>query len=251
MRFRPKHTQPMTVGIMINQSFQLGKDIFLLSLPSNILIVILISSFTFFFYLYAEHVGVEPLTFNTINIFNNLLLISITTAYVFNLLLQNNKQSYLKVIKKSLLETLKIMPTIIIATFLYAVSVSIGLILLVIPGLLLFAFFGLYTQVIVIENKGVIASLTRSWKIVKDSFLKVFACLFSIIIMTNLIIILLSILGKKFFQPDHYLSNVFIDLMTYIFIAPFIGSLFALLYFNSRANQEAFDHVTLKQELNF
>jgi|SRR5690625_897246 len=248
MRFSSKHVQPMPIGKLLKQSIKLGKQIFLLSLPSNILIIIGTSSLAYLFYSYGLNLGVETTSLATIAIFNNLLFISVTGANVFNLLLQNGQQKYLTIIKKSLWNTFKIIPTILVATLLYAISVSMGLVLLIIPGLLLLGFFGLYTQVITLESKGIVTSLTRSWQLVKGSLAKVFFSIFTILLITNLMIILLAVLGDGFINKDHFWINISADLLAYIFIMPFIGSFLALLYLDSRASQEAFDLTTLKEK---
>src|SRR5690625_886623 len=166
MKFNSEHIQPMNLGDLFRRSIRLGKQVYFLSLPSNFLILCAVSSLAYLFYSYALRLGVEDAALSTIAIFNNLLFLSITGANIFYLLLQRSQRKILHVTKNALLNTLRITPTIIVATLLYAISVSMGLVLLIIPGLLLLAFFGLFAQVITLEGEGIVTSLLRSWELV-------------------------------------------------------------------------------------
>lgn len=247
MMFRSEHTQPMNFSSLFSYAINLGKQVYVLSLLGNFLIIVATSSLAYVFYSYGLSLGVEESGLRTIAIFNNLLLISLTSANVFYLLLQQKKEKFLINAKDALINTLRVTPTIIVATLLYAIAVSMGIVLLVIPGLLLFAFFGLYAQTIVYERQGIISSLVRSWILVKGAFAKVFMSLLIIVVLTNIIIVLLATLGEGLINPDMYVVNLLIDVLAFLFIMPFIGAYYALLYLDCRANQEAFDFAMLKK----
>jgi uncharacterized membrane protein len=73
------------------------------------------------------------------------------------------------------------------ASAIYLVIVTVGLILLVLPGIYLIIRMHYYTAAIVDEDAGIIESLKRSWQITKGQTLPVF--------VISLIIVALSFLG--------------------------------------------------------
>lgn len=66
---------------------------------------------------------------------------------------------------------------LILVDLAYVAAVIVGLVLFVVPGILVFVWFGLSGPVVEIENRGVRAALARSFQLVRGNFLTVLAVL--------------------------------------------------------------------------
>ncbi|MGQ9506307.1 MAG: hypothetical protein ACUVTB_00425 [Candidatus Bathycorpusculaceae bacterium] len=67
------------------------------------------------------------------------------------------------------------LPSLLAASLIVGILTVLGLLLLIIPGIIIFIMFYLVIPVIVIEEKGALESLTRSRELVSNRWLKTFA----------------------------------------------------------------------------
>src|SRR5690625_191989 len=244
----PEQIQPMSVRELFKNAMRKGTEIFSLSLIGNFVIIALFSTIVFILYDYLESIEVNNTQLNTLGIINNMLFISLTSVNVFYLLVNKEDQSFMEKVKSSLLKTLKMMPTLLATTIVFSIFVTLGFTLLLIPGLILFTYLGIYAQTIAFENQGIIASLLRSRDLVKGSFWKVFGVLVSLFILTTLTILIIAILIGTIIPANYLWLEVLIYCISYSLMMPFIGSIYTLLYFDLRARQEAFDYNTFENE---
>ncbi|HLR80819.1 MAG TPA: hypothetical protein VK119_09640 [Bacillota bacterium] len=249
MKINKQHIQPMKLSTLLKYTKETGKGVFLLSVPGNILILVLSTAVLFAFFDYVDAVGMNENGLHTLTIFNNVLLIGLTCVHIYYLLLGNHKLSFWNQVKQSLIKTLKILPTLIVATFVYALFVTIGLFLLIIPGLILYAYLGIYSQTIAFENKGMLSSLLRSRDLVKGSFWKVFCILIILLLSTNIVVSIMGIVSSVFLPNSSLVFEIGVYSVAYLPIMPFIGSMYAFLYFDLRSRQESFDYQVFEQEL--
>jgi hypothetical protein len=84
---------------------------------------------------------------------------------------------------------------LIVFGILFGIGVTIGLFLLVIPGLILITFWCVGAPSIVIEGEGPIGAFGRSWNLVRGDAWSVFAALIVILLIVIVIGIILSIIG--------------------------------------------------------
>lgn len=250
MRMKSEQVQPMKLGEITKQAMAKGKEIFLVSIPGNLLILLIFSIVLFLGFDYAESLGVDEITLNTLSVFNNLLFISLTSVNIFYLLIINSDQPYFEQVKQALIKTLKVTPTVIVATLLYAILVTLGLILLIIPGLILYAYLGMFSQTIVFEDKGIVASLIRSRELVKGSFWKVFFSLLILLLITNIAVLLIGAVIFAFLINPFPMLEEGVYSVVYTLLMPFIGSFYTLLYFDLRTRQEAFDYNSFEREVS-
>jgi ABC-type polysaccharide transport system permease subunit len=249
MRIESRHIQPMKMGALCKYAANRGKQVFLLSIPGNLLVLLLFSTILFGGFAYAESLGVEENTLYTLSIFNNLLFISLTSVNIFYLLTLKSEQAYFDQVKRALIKTLKVTPTLIVATLLYAIVVTLGLLLLIIPGLVLYAYLGLFAQTIAFENRGIISSLIRSRELVKGSFWKVFLSLLVLLLITNITVLIIGAIILSFLSNPVPMLEEGIYSVAYVLFMPFVGSFYALLYFDLRTRQEAFDYASFEREV--
>jgi len=238
-----KHIQPMSAKELVRNSFESGKKVFLLSLLGNFLILALFAALVLIFYSYIESLGVDNNTLYILAMFNNLIFISLTSVNIFYLLIGNQQEvSYLNQVKNSLIKLLIALATLIVSTLIYSILVIFGLTILIVPGILIFTYFGLYSQAIAFEDEGIITSILRSRELVKGSFWKVFITLSILNLIVNIFLFLIGGLILLAVPIDSIWIEVGIITLTYLIIMPFVGSYYTFLYFELRSRQEAFDY---------
>jgi len=237
-----KHIQPMSAKELAGNSFESGKKVFLLSLLGNFIILVLFATLVLIFYSYIESLGVDNNTLYILAMFNNLIFISLTSVNIFYLLIGNQEESYLNQVKNSLIRLLIALATLIVSTLIYSILVIFGLTLLIVPGILIFTYFGLYSQAIAFEDEGIITSILRSRELVKGSFWKVFITLSILNLIVNIFIFLIGGLILLAVPIDSIWLEIGIITLTYLIIMPFVGSYYTFLYFDLRSRQEAFDY---------
>jgi len=89
------------------------------------------------------------------------------------------------------------LPLLLVAEFIYAILVGVGLIALIIPGIILALMFSLNVPTIMIENTGAFGSLSRSRKLVSGRWLKTF----TLLLIIGLIVGLISFIGSLMAAP--------------------------------------------------
>jgi len=237
-----KHIQPMSTKELVRNSLESGKKVFLISLLGNFLILALFATLVLIFYSYIESLGVDNNTLYILAMFNNLIFISLTSVNVFYLLIGNQEISYLNQVKNSLIRLLIALATLIVSTLIYSILVIFGLTLLIVPGILIFTYFGLYSQAIAFEDEGIITSILRSRELVRGSFWKVFITLSILNLIVNIFVFLIGGLILLAVPIDSIWLEIGIITLTYLIIMPFVGSYYTFLYFDLRSRQEAFDY---------
>ena len=124
--------------------------------------------------------------------------------------------------------------TLAAAGILAALAITLGLILFIVPGLLLFTWWLLIVPVIVIEGTGVMEAFGRSRALVRGNGWNVFG----LIVLTVLILIAAEIVLALllFWLPDGvraYVDNVLGNTL----IAPFMALAFTLAYYRLRRGE--------------
>ena len=115
-----------------------------------------------------------------------------------------------------------------IAAILAGIGITVGLFILIIPGLFLLTIWCLIAPVIVLEGTGALESFGRSWQLVRGFFWNVFGILF----MVFLILFALNlVLGLVFSPLPHFLAHWLSSVVGDTLIAPFIAVVTTLMYF--------------------
>ncbi len=105
---------------------------------------------------------------------------------------------------------------------LFALFVGVGILLLIIPGIVLFAWYALAAPVVEIERVGVRAAFRRSRQLVRGNFWKVLALLFPVLLIGDYLAELLAsaghgLLGEGF--AGEWLGSVLAETLTAPFFA--------------------------------
>lgn len=126
-------------------------------------------------------------------------------------------------------------------------AMIVGTLFLIIPGVLIYVWFVFYPQTIIIEDKGIFSSLSRSKAIVKGSWWRTFGVLLLISILTGIIsqIIQLPIsYGLPLLIDDETLLtfvSLAFSLPLTLIITPLTLIASTLLYFDLRIREENLD----------
>jgi hypothetical protein len=120
---------------------------------------------------------------------------------------------------------------VIVAGILAAIGITIGLILLIVPGLILLTWWCLIVPTIVLENRSAGDSFSRSRELVKGHAWSVFGVIVLVVLLLLGFQIVLSIILSPLADwLRGFVSNIVSGTLT----APFIAIVLTLLYFRLR-----------------
>jgi hypothetical protein len=127
--------------------------------------------------------------------------------------------------------------TLTLAGLLAAIAITVGLVLLIVPGLVLLTFWLLIVPVIMLEGAGVTRSFGRSYELVRGHGWSVFG----VIILTVLVLVLVNILVGIFDAAfdDNWLVRVLLDIASQTLTAPFVAAAWTMTYYRLRALKTA------------
>ncbi|MGH2994978.1 MAG: glycerophosphoryl diester phosphodiesterase membrane domain-containing protein [Gaiellaceae bacterium] len=124
---------------------------------------------------------------------------------------------------------------IAVAGLLAAFGITIGLILLVVPGLVLLTWWILLIPAIVLEDRGVTEAFGRSRELVSGNGWSVFG---TIILTVALFIGIGIVLGLLLFPLEDWLGDLIGDVISNTIFAPFAVLTWTLMYYRLRALKE-------------
>jgi hypothetical protein len=114
------------------------------------------------------------------------------------------------------------------ASILAGIAITIGLVLIIVPGLFLITIWAVIVPVIVLEGSGVMASFGRSHQLVRGRGWHVFGTL----VLTWIVLLVVNIvLGLIFTALPHVLSNGLASIISGTIVAPFIALVVTLVYY--------------------
>lgn len=118
------------------------------------------------------------------------------------------------------------------AAILLGIGVGIGLVLLIVPGLILFTWWSLVIPIVVLERPGVGASFGRSRELVRGNGWRVFGVLVVLFIAEQL---LASVLGAIVLAVNSgVVGNAIIELLVQALVAPLTAIAATLMYLELR-----------------
>ena len=114
------------------------------------------------------------------------------------------------------------------ASILAGIAITIGLILVIAPGLWLITIWAVIIPVIVIERSGALASFGRSQRLVRGNGWHVFGTL----VLDYIIMLVVGIiLGRIFSALPHSLANGLSSIISGTLIAPYLALVVTLVYY--------------------
>jgi len=144
-------------------------------------------------------------------------------------------------IRETLNRVLPRLNTLTLAGLLAAVGITIGFLLLIVPGLILITLWLLIVPAIMLENRSVFESFGRSRQLVSGHGWSVFG----VIVLTVLILIAVNIgLGIVQAAFDSRWLDLLLDIASQTVTAPFLALAWTITYYELRAIKEPTPAVT-------
>jgi hypothetical protein len=130
--------------------------------------------------------------------------------------------------------------TLAVAGLLAAIGITVGLLLLIVPGLVLATWWALVVPAIVLEGRGVLEAFGRSRELVRGNGWNVFG----LIVLTFLVLlgagIVVGLLLALALSPlPEWLEQYVSDVVANTLFAPFVALAFTLAYYRLREAREA------------
>jgi hypothetical protein len=139
------------------------------------------------------------------------------------------------------------------AVLLQLVLVCLGVIVFIIGSLIAACWFFATTNVVMVEGKGVQASLARSRELARGSIGKILGTISLAGLLIWLVELLVGVIVLAIVSKVH-VGPLALNLGPYvlgIFVAPFINVVITLLYYDLRIRKEGFDLELMAKELGF
>lgn len=276
---------PMSIREIFEESFYLYKENFikfieivLLVKAPYLILTFIISKIIGFFYSEVSSEGLASLSQSSENIviriselifiaFLSPIMIAVMAIYISNLFLDNDikiKDAYSRITSRlfPLFGTVFLTGTIISSGFILG-FIFLGLnpqltafIFLIAPILafVLWVWYSLVPQVVIIEGEGGIGAMKRSKYLISGFFKKAFILVVITFLASSLVSWLAEFAVNKILMYLKYDSPLFgnnLSNIISIIIEPFRMAIVTLLYFDLRARKEGFDIEMLSKEVDY
>ena len=139
---------------------------------------------------------------------------------------------------------LKRFGSVLLVAFLVGITVAVGFVLLIIPGIIFLTFFSVSIPALVIENRRGTDAMKRSWELAKGHFWHVLGVIIVAAIITGVVS---SVVGS--FGGSNWFGSWIFSAIAQIITAPFSALVSVLLYLDLRARKEALTADSLRTEL--
>jgi len=123
-----------------------------------------------------------------------------------------------------------------LASILAGIAITIGLILVIVPGLFLITIWAVIVPVIVLEGTGALGSFSRSQQLVRGRGWHVFATL---VLVFLIMLVVNAVLGLIFNALPHALAGGLSSIISGTLIAPFLALVVTLVYYRLLAASPA------------
>jgi hypothetical protein len=143
--------------------------------------------------------------------------------------------------------------TVLWAVILQSLIISLGFLLLIIPGFLFIAWYFATTNVVMVEGKGAGEALSRSKALARGSVGRILGTL----LLAGILVVLFDVLVGFVLGMVIPMIRTNVNLRTEvsyvvgIFVSPLITVVITLLYYDLRIRKEGFDLELMAKELGF
>src|ERR1700733_198225 len=131
-------------------------------------------------------------------------------------------------IKETVNEATPYIWTVALASILAAIAITIGLILIIVPGLYLITIWAVIIPVIIIERSGALASFGRSRQLVRGHGWHVFGTL---VLVYIIMLVVNIVLGLIFSALPHTIGDGLSSVISGTLISPFLALVVTLVYY--------------------
>jgi hypothetical protein len=131
-------------------------------------------------------------------------------------------------IRQTVNEALPFIASVAGASILAGVAITIGLVLIIVPGLFLITIWAVIVPVIIIERSGALASFGRSRQLVRGHGWHVFGTL---VLVYIIMLVVNIVLGLIFSALPHVLGSGLSSVISGTLISPFLALVVTLVYY--------------------
>jgi hypothetical protein len=125
-------------------------------------------------------------------------------------------------------EALPFLASVAGASILAGIAITIGLVLLIVPGLFLITIWAVIVPVIIIERSGALASFGRSRQLVRGRGWHVF---WTLVLVYIIMLVVNIVLGLIFVALPHVLGSGLSSVISGTLISPFLAIVVTLVYY--------------------
>jgi len=125
-------------------------------------------------------------------------------------------------------EALPFLGSVALASILAGIAITIGLLLLIVPGLFLITIWAVFVPVIIIERSGALASFGRSRELVRGRGWHVF---WTLVLVYIIMLVVNIVLGVVFLALPHVLGSGLSSVISGTLISPFLAIVVTLVYY--------------------
>jgi hypothetical protein len=160
-------------------------------------------------------------------------LVSIVAAFVLQATLvkavQDVRDGHADLsIGETVREALPFIGSVALASILAGIAITIGLLLIIVPGLFLITIWAVIVPVIIIERSGAMASFGRSRELVRGHGWHVFGTL---VLVYIIMLVVNIVLGVIFSALPHVLADGLSSVISGTLISPFLALVVTLVYY--------------------
>jgi len=135
-------------------------------------------------------------------------------------------------LKETVSAVLPYLFTVTVASILASIGISIGFVLIIIPGLVLLTFWSLIVPSIVIGGEGVFSSFGKSWRTVRGYAWHVFG---TYVLVALILIVFNIVLGLILLALPLVARNFISNVVSGTLVAPFLALVVTLIYYRLTA----------------
>lgn len=147
---------------------------------------------------------------------------------------------------------------VLIAFIVVGIVFAFGSVFCLVPGIIFGVWFSLTTQIIVVENLGPFAAMSRSKQLLSGNMLRAFGLLALLWILAFIVVVVaFGQLGQQIGSaalPDHRVEQVIVAHLSQaigqILVMPVVSIAMILFYYDLRIRKEGFDLQILAQTLS-
>jgi len=125
-------------------------------------------------------------------------------------------------------------PALVVFGILFGIGVTIGLILIIVPGLILLTFWSVGAPAIVVERAGPLEAFGRSWRLVRGDAWPVFGVLLVMLLFIIVIGVVLSIIATPIGNGAIIVANIISNVIT----APLFAIAVSVMFFDLGGGRE-------------
>jgi hypothetical protein len=125
------------------------------------------------------------------------------------------------------------LPRLLAASFIADIFIVIGVLLFIVPGIICTVIFSLIAPIIILENQGILQSLSRSQRLVSRRWLKVFVLL----VLVIMLIIVISSIGNLIDMTVGSLGYLISSIVTAL-IYPIHAITITYLYYSMKVREK-------------